>query len=184
MVKIKITNISNPAKKIEVIKMIRTVTGCNLAQAKEYFETVFDRGQCVVFPADYPNQLGEKYKVDFSALGVDVKLEYVDGNTYIHQQDNISWGNYFIAKQAEERAESSYTLFGKRISFNAAAERYFDMLLMLWEAQRQATESCAEWYDFQHNLDTLLSNGCTTAKNLIYRNAISPLYEVLKVYEI
>lgn len=183
MVKITITSITDPSRKVEIIRMFRIVTGCDLAQAKAYFETVFDHGQCVL-PAEYPEELAEQYKGDFSSLGVEVTLEQIETGILILQRNNSSWKDFDNADQTEEQGATSYTLFGKEIRFDVAAERYFDMLLMLWDAQRRASSKCVEWYDSQHNLDSLLTNGYQTVQKLIYQYAVTPLYEVLRKCDI
>ena len=74
---------------------------------------------------------------------------------------------------------SNYTLFGRTVEFDEAADRYCKSQFFAWDAARQAAALFDEWYLQCGDIYTVLNNFWPTAKRIIVQSTLSPLYNTL-----
>lgn len=167
MVKIIIVSISDTARKLEVIRMIRTVTDLDTKSATDFCESVA-HGERKALPAEYPAQLAKEYQESFSAIGVLVELEQIESSVKINPSPK----------------PRQYEILWQKLCFDSAAERYFDLMLLEWDAQMAAETLFFDWYAKQGSVRNVLAN-FENSINCIFDTAIAdPFYEVLKSYKI
>lgn len=77
-----------------------------------------------------------------------------------------------------------YTLFGSCVTFDDAAERFFDLQYLGWTSNETARQEFHNWYRGCKRIDAVLRGYRSTAMALIHNLAANPLFAELTQYGI
>ena len=155
------------ANQMQIIKIVREVTGIGLAEAQKVIENV-EHGTPYTMVAVPKERIAAAVK-DLESAGCTAAVEETG---LVHRAGG------------QPMDSATYNLFGKTVTFSAAENRYLDLLCLEQAAFTKPAELFSRWYQERREIEPVLRQYLPFTRTVLEDLVLQPLFQQLAEFGI